>query len=83
MKRAAFAFLTLSITLLACARNISQVTDPTLTLTVDGLERSYILHVPDSYDGRQPVPLILDFHGGGGNATNQQRVSNFANHPKP
>ncbi len=77
MKRAAFAFLILSVILLACARNISQVTDPTLTLTVDGLERSYILHVPDSYNGRRPVPLVLDFHGGGGDATNQWRVSDF------
>ncbi|MFZ5909654.1 MAG: alpha/beta hydrolase family esterase [Chloroflexota bacterium] len=77
MKRAAFVSLILSVTLLACARNISQVTDPTLTLTVDGLERSYILHAPDSYDGRRPVPLVLDFHGGGGDATNQWRVSDF------
>lgn len=25
--------------------------------------RSYVLHVPPTYDGTQPVPLVLDFHG--------------------
>jgi polyhydroxybutyrate depolymerase len=29
----------------------------------DGTRRSYELHVPVSYDGRVPVPLILNFHG--------------------
>lgn len=29
----------------------------------DGEDRSYELHVPSSYDGRTPVPLVLNFHG--------------------
>ncbi len=62
---------------LACARSLPPVTDPTRTLTVDGLERTYILHVPPSYDGSQPVPLVMAFHGGGGDAANQWRVSGF------
>ncbi len=77
MKRAAFIFFVLSFILPACTRSLSQVTDPTLTLIVDGLERSYILHVPNSYDGSQPAPLVLNFHGGGGDAVNQWRVSGF------
>jgi polyhydroxybutyrate depolymerase len=77
MKRVAFIFFVLTFVLLACTRNIAQVTDPTLTLTVDDLERSYILHVPNSYDGSQSVPLVLNFHGGGGDAANQWRVSGF------
>jgi len=31
-------------------------------LQVGGVSRSYILHVPASYDGNTPVPLVLDFH---------------------
>jgi len=38
------------------------------TLVHDGRERSYILHLPPQYDGHTPLPLVLAFHGGGGNA---------------
>jgi polyhydroxybutyrate depolymerase len=37
--------------------------DHLLTLNHDGMERSYILHIPSGYDGTQPVPLVLAFHG--------------------
>jgi polyhydroxybutyrate depolymerase len=39
--------------------------DTRKTVTVDSVERSYVLHVPPSYDGSKPVPLIVDFHMGG------------------
>jgi polyhydroxybutyrate depolymerase len=39
-----------------------------LTLVHGGLERTYILHLPPQYDGHSPLPLVLAFHGGGGNA---------------
>lgn len=42
--------------------------DHDLELTVGKLERTYIVHVPPSYDQAQPTPLILAFHGGGSNA---------------
>lgn len=29
-------------------------------------DRKYLVHVPSSYDGSRPVPLLLFFHGGGG-----------------
>lgn len=38
------------------------------TLTHNSRERSYILHLPPQYDGRKALPLLLAFHGGGGNA---------------
>ncbi len=43
------------------------------TITVDGVERTYILHVPASYDASTPVPLVLGLHGGGGNAAQFSR----------
>ncbi|MCC6866315.1 MAG: hypothetical protein IT280_09185 [Ignavibacteria bacterium] len=36
-------------------------------ITVDGLEREYILHLPKNY-GSVPLPLVMVFHGGGGSA---------------
>ncbi|MCL5611190.1 MAG: polyhydroxybutyrate depolymerase [Chloroflexi bacterium] len=80
MKRIIFAFLALTFGLLACARSVRatpSLTDSTRTLTVGGIERSYIVHIPPSYDGIQPVPLVLDFHGGGGSAESQMHTSGF------
>lgn len=36
--------------------------ETTRTLQVGGLSRTYILHVPASYTGEAPVPLVVDFH---------------------
>jgi polyhydroxybutyrate depolymerase len=47
--------------------------DYSRTLEVDGRTRAYHLHVPRRYDGTQPVPLVLNFHGGAGNAQQQRR----------
>jgi polyhydroxybutyrate depolymerase len=39
------------------------------TLTVDGREREYLLHVPQAPEGSpQERPVVLAFHGGGSNA---------------
>lgn len=34
----------------------------------DGLPRRYVVHVPKSYDGHMPVPVVIMYHGGGGKA---------------
>ncbi len=47
------------------------------TLTHDGIERTYLLHLPSAYDGLRPTPLVLSLHGGGGNAESQRRVDRF------
>jgi polyhydroxybutyrate depolymerase len=41
----------------------------TQTIVHDGIEREYILYVPNSYDGTSVVPLLLNFHGFGGSAS--------------
>lgn len=81
MKQIAGAFFVLVIGLIACARtgktNSPSSTTTVRSITFDGIERKYILHIPASYDGRRAVPLVLAFHGGAGNANNQERVSGF------
>src|SRR4051794_12872318 len=41
------------------------------------LTRTYRLHIPPSYDGSRPVPLVLAFHGGGGTSVNAERGFGF------
>jgi polyhydroxybutyrate depolymerase len=77
MKQILLALLALTFSLLACARNVPAPADTTYTLTHDGIERTYILHIPSSYDDANPTPLVMSLHGGGGDAVNQRRVSGF------
>lgn len=42
------------------------------TLDSGGLERSYLLYVPESYDGTQAVPLVFNFHGFASNPAQQR-----------
>jgi polyhydroxybutyrate depolymerase len=46
-------------------------------LASGGRERSYRLFVPPGYDGRTPLPLVLDLHGSGGTAAGQAATSRF------
>ena len=47
------------------------------TLMVGGSSRSYTLHVPSAYNGSKPVPLVLDFHGLGGNGKDESTSSPY------
>lgn len=78
MKRISLALLALTFSLLACTRTASPPSANTAhTLTYNGIERTYLLHVPASYNDNAPTPLVIALHGGGGNAEHQQRQSNF------
>ena len=47
----------------------------TVALSVGNLQRSYEVHLPKDAPPAQPAPLVLVFHGGGGNAANAARMS--------
>ena len=49
------------------------------TFNFDGLERNYILYVPAIYDGANAVPLVINLHGYGSNAAQQNFYGNFKN----
>lgn len=44
----------------------------------DGLEREYILYIPNSYTVGSSMPLVINLHGYGSNSTEQLIYSNFA-----
>jgi polyhydroxybutyrate depolymerase len=49
----------------------------TLTLQHGGVTRACIVHVPASYDGRHPVPLVFDIHGLTSNAGQQAALTGW------
>lgn len=47
--------------------------DHTRSLTVGDLKRSYLAHIPLRYNPKKPTPVVIAFHGGGGNAQSMVR----------
>ena len=47
------------------------------SITHDGIQRDYILYIPELYDGSSAVPLVLNFHGYGSNANEQMFYGDF------
>lgn len=50
---------------------------PRQSIISDGAKRTFIVHVPPSYSGEQPIPLVLAFHGGYGSGSHMQKVTRF------
>jgi polyhydroxybutyrate depolymerase len=50
---------------------------PIETITHNGLERKYIIYSPQGYDGNSKLPLLLNFHGFGGQAGDHMSYSNM------
>ena len=46
-----------------CENGTALAGDETITVMHGGVERSYNLHLPPSYDGSTELPLVLNFHG--------------------
>jgi polyhydroxybutyrate depolymerase len=47
------------------------------TLESGGVERDYLIYVPESYMGDEPVPLVITLHGFAGNAAQQAEYSGW------
>ena len=51
--------------------------ETTMSITIGGRNRTFLLHVPPSYTGLVPVPLVLDLHGFTSNSSQQAGLSGF------
>ncbi|MFM8348964.1 MAG: hypothetical protein ACKOAR_13055, partial [Bacteroidota bacterium] len=49
----------------------------TISLTVDGNPRSFILYLPKGYDNAGKMPVIFVIHGGSGTPEGMIRLANF------
>lgn len=45
---------------------ITRSGDYNFSVPMDGLQRKYLVHVPPSYHPANPTPMVMAFHGGGG-----------------
>ncbi len=63
------ALVSLAILALPCAATADT---PLALTTPDGRARTAIVHEPADWDGTTPMPVVLVFHGGGGNAEGTQ-----------
>ncbi len=52
--------------------------DSTHSLEVGGRTRTYLLHLPPAILNRQPLPLVIVLHGGGGNARGAARMTGMS-----
>jgi len=81
-----FTFLLLVISL-ACGQStptrispsspVIEAGDVTRSLTFDGKERSYLLHIPPGIDPDHATPVVLIFHGFGLSGEEMVRISGF------
>lgn len=51
----------------------AQAQNTSRTITVDGLQRDYIIHLPPSFNALKKLPLLFALHGGGGTAESAVR----------
>lgn len=62
-----------------CRRSIgtSETSEENASYSLEsgGMRRTYLLHVPPSYDGSKPYPLVIGFRGHGGQGANQKKMS--------
>jgi polyhydroxybutyrate depolymerase len=81
--RSLLALAGLALVTLACSRGgVSTppiVHDYTATLRFAGLTRTYLVHLPHTYDGTHMLPLVLAFHGSGGTGPGMAALTNLNN----
>jgi poly(3-hydroxybutyrate) depolymerase len=63
-----------ALLLLAAGCNTGQIQH----ITVDGIERDYVVHVPPEVDGSVPPAVVFMLHGTGGSGLDFYRVSHWA-----
>ena len=69
MKIKTFFFNLLIIILIGCSSDDNSKSYNANTIFHDGINREYIIYVPKSYDRTSSIPLVLNFHGFGGRAS--------------
>ena len=70
-------YITLLLILVGCTFSSFAQETINASITHDGIQRDYILYIPELYDGNTTVPLVLNFHGFGSSASQQMFYGDF------
>ena len=76
MLRRLFALAVILALAMSASAGTPHGVDAKHLITVDGRTREYTLHVPPH--SQNPAPLVIVFHGGGGNARRMGKFSGFS-----
>lgn len=52
-----------------------QAGEPAGSMNCDGLKRTYLIHIPSSYDKTKSAPLVIALHGGGSSGKNMVNLT--------
>jgi polyhydroxybutyrate depolymerase len=76
-RRGTLLFLFCGVLLVFSFQNgiASQESRPGDSILFAGLERTYRLHIPPSYDKTKPAPLLIALHGGGGSGEKMEELT--------
>ncbi len=83
MKKSILFFAILLTTLTSCKKDDKNNSESCYsntyaqTLVYDGINREYVLYIPNSYDGTSAVPLMFNFHGFGGSASDYMQEADM------
>jgi len=77
-RAAAAAALTVALTSSLAAQSPDSTTSLELHLRVGGRTRHYLVDLPPRYVSRGPMPLVFNFHGGGGSPKGARTQSGFS-----
>ena len=61
----------------SCPSTPPPVGDTAQTIQVGGIERSYLLHVPATYEASKPAPLLVDLHALAGSGPQERKQSSY------
>jgi polyhydroxybutyrate depolymerase len=70
----------LILSILFLSNNLFSQQQLNKSLFFDGLNRTYIVYIPSTYDGTSQVPVVFNFHGGGGTSSD---FINYGNDMRP
>jgi polyhydroxybutyrate depolymerase len=83
MKKSILLFIFLVTIFSSCEKDYNKNPDEcsynnnVQSIVYDGINREYVLYIPDSYDGTSSVPLMLNFHGFGGSASDYMQEADM------
>ena len=80
IRRDRISWLTLTggLILVAWSASVGSAQTSLRRIEVDGRPREYLLHVPRGLASTQAAPLVLVFHGGGGDGAGTERLTGFS-----